>query len=212
MGKGSKFVTSRPAYRNGENAPENSPGAVPASSMAEKNRRQTPTRRRAVTEDIVGNQAPVIQRVPHKWKKHYRHLIELRNYLLTCQDELATDAKEKQTAFSLHMADAATDSFDRDLALSRISSEQDAVYEIDEALDRIRDGAYGFCELTGKPIEAARLEAIPWTRFSREAEATLEKNGTIRRPRLAPREPVPRGVSGEREGQGSTEAEQSDQE
>ena len=180
--------------------------------MAAKPNKQRLTRGKALTSDIVGNQQPPADRVPRKWKDNFRHLMELRNYLLSRQDDLVNDAKEEQSSFSLHMADAATDSFDRDLALSRISSEQDAVYEIDEALDRIRDGFYGICELTGKSIEPARLEAIPWTRFSLEAEQLLEKNGAVRRARLAPREPVARGVSGESEAQGSTTEEQVDQE
>ena len=41
-------------------------------------------------------------------------------------------------------------------------------------MKRIEDGTYGICELTGKPIGWKRLEAIPWTRFSVEAENQLE--------------------------------------
>lgn len=88
------------------------------------------------------------------------------------------------------MADAGTDTFDRDFALGMLSSEQDALYEIDEALNRIRDGTYGKCELTGKPIEPARLDAIPWTRFSAAAEKQLEREGALKRVRLGPRETV----------------------
>jgi RNA polymerase-binding transcription factor DksA len=88
------------------------------------------------------------------------------------------------------MADAGTDEFDRDFALGMLSSEQDALYEIDEAINRIRDGTYGKCELTGKPIEAARLDAIPWTRFSAAAEKQLEREGLLRKTRLGPRETV----------------------
>jgi len=128
------------------------------------------------------------------------------------QDELVKDATAEQPAFSLHMADAGTDSFDRDFALSRLSSEQDAVYEIDEALERIRRGTYGTCELTGKPIEPARLEAIPWTRFSAAAEQQLEKEGEVRRSRLAPREALARGVSASNEAEGSTDDERFQQE
>lgn len=161
--------------------------------------RAAPRRKAAATSDIVGSRLHN-ERVPKKWKPYYDHLIRLRKYLLTRQDDLVADAKEEQTSFSQHMADAATDSFDRDFALSRASSEQDAVYEIDAALDRIRDGSYGVCEMTGKPIEPARLEAIPWTRFSLAAEETLEKQGAVGHARLAPREAVVRGVSGESEG------------
>jgi RNA polymerase-binding transcription factor DksA len=101
------------------------------------------------------------------------------------------------------MADAGTDHYDRDFALGMLSSEQDAVYEIEEALNRIRDGTYGVCELTGKRIPEARLEAIPWTRFTAEAEKELEKGGALKRARLGPRETVPKiEASGGMEGEG----------
>jgi RNA polymerase-binding transcription factor DksA len=90
------------------------------------------------------------------------------------------------------MADAGTDSYDRDLALSMLSHQQNAVYEIQEALNRIRDGTYGVCEMTGKKIPAERLEAIPWTRFTAEAERMLEKRGEFQRAQLGPRESVGR--------------------
>ena len=136
----------------------------------------------------------------------------MRDSLLRRQNDLVKDATEEQPAFSLHMADAGTDSFDRDFALSRISSEQDAVYEIDEAMMRIRRGTYGICELTGKPIERHRLEAIPWTRFSADAEKLLEKEGQIRRTRLAPREALARGVRAGNEAEGATDDEALQQE
>ena len=75
------------------------------------------------------------------------------------------------------MADAGTDSFDRDLTLGLASFEQEALYEVDAALQRIDDGTYGVCELTGRAIPWKRLEAIPWTRFSIEAEVKLETRG-----------------------------------
>jgi DnaK suppressor protein len=112
--------------------------------------------------------------------------------MLRRQDGLAQEAADQQPAFSTHMADAGTDTYDRDFALGMLSSEQDALYEIDEALNRIRDGSYGKCEVTGKPIEATRLEAIPWTRFSAAAEKQLEREGAVRKTRLGPRETVAR--------------------
>jgi RNA polymerase-binding transcription factor DksA len=82
------------------------------------------------------------------------------------------------------MADTGTDNFDRDFALSLLSSDQDAIYEIEEALKRIERGTYGVCELTGKPIPKARLDAIPWTRFTVEAQIQLEREGQLRQRRL----------------------------
>jgi RNA polymerase-binding transcription factor DksA len=168
---------------------------VPALFMSVKRSKQPARRPRAATSDVLGKSGAAAKppgRVPQKWKEYYRRLNETREFLLSRQNDLVKDACEEQPAFSLHMADAGTDSFDRDFALSRLSSEQDAVYEIDEALMRIRRGTYGVCELTGKPIEPARLEAIPWARFCAEAEKQLEKNGEIRRAHLAPRESIAR--------------------
>jgi len=175
--------------------------------MAVRRTKHAPSRGRAATADVVASNLQSSEHVPTKWKKHYRNLNTLRDYMLNRQGDLVKDASEEQPAFSLHMADAGTDSFDRDFALSRISSEQDAVYEIEEALMRIRRGTYGICEMTGNPIERARLEAIPWTRFSSAAEKELEKDGEIRRTRLGPREALARGVSAGNESEGSTDDE-----
>ena len=142
-------------------------------------------RRAASTQDIVG-QPTTNSRINPRWRGHYKALITLRDHLQEQKGDLAKDALEERPAFSMHMAEAATDTFDRDLALSLLSSEQDALNEIEEALDRIRNGSFGRCELTGKRIEPARLTAIPWTRFSAEAERELEKQGTFKNPRLNP--------------------------
>jgi RNA polymerase-binding protein DksA len=113
-----------------------------------------------------------------------RRLVHLRAKLLLTRSallqrikRLTKDASEDTPAFSIHMADAGTDSFDRDLTLGLASFEQEALYEVDAAIQRIDDGAYGICELTGRPIPWKRLEAIPWTRFSIEAEIQLEAAG-----------------------------------
>ncbi|HYG22789.1 MAG TPA: TraR/DksA C4-type zinc finger protein [Verrucomicrobiae bacterium] len=161
-------------------------------------RKRAPRRKRAATADILGSGPPEDRPIPARWKRHYQRLLQVRAYLTSRQDDLVKDAKEDQSSFSLHMADAATDSFDRDFALSRASSEQEALYEIDEAIDRIRERTYGICELTGKPIDEARLEAIPWTRFSLEAEEILEREGRVQRAHLAPRAAVPRHSGDER--------------
>jgi RNA polymerase-binding transcription factor DksA len=146
----------------------------------------------AATSDIVG-QASRPERIPTKWQKHFARLKTLRDQLLNRQAVLAKDALDQQPTFSSHMADAGTDTYDRDFALGMLSSEQDSVYEVEQAVNRIRDGSYGICEMTGKPIDPARLEAIPWTRFSAAAERELEKEGAVKRPRLGPRESVSRG-------------------
>ncbi len=123
-------------------------------------------------------------KVKQEWKKYHQTLVELHDRLVNQMDGLAKESAEQLQGYSLHMADSGTDNFDRDFALSLLSSDQDAVYEIEEALKRIEKGTFGVCELTGKPIPKARLEAIPWTRFTVDAQAQLEKDGALRQRRL----------------------------
>ncbi len=98
--------------------------------------------------------------------------------------DLRKESAEEMPGYSMHMADSGTDNFDRDSALSLLSADQDAVYEIDEALKRIEKGTYGICEITGKPIPKTRLNAIPWARYIVNAQAQLEKDGAIRHRKL----------------------------
>lgn len=119
-----------------------------------------------------------------EWSKYYENLLELRERLLAQMNGLAKESAEEMSSYSLHMADSGTDNFDRDFALSLLSADQDAIYEIEEALKRIEKNTYGVCELTGKSIPKARLAAIPWTRFTVEAQAQLEREGALRQRRL----------------------------
>jgi DnaK suppressor protein len=121
-----------------------------------------------------------ISRVKPEWQKFYQNLLDLHERLRGQMSGLAKESQAEMESYSLHMGDSGTDNFDRDFALSLLSSDQDAVYEIEEALKRIEQGTYGVCELTGKVIPKARLEAIPWTRFTVESQAQLEKEGVLR--------------------------------
>src|SRR5256886_16256948 len=123
-------------------------------------------------------------KIKPEWAKYYNTLLELRERLLNQMSGLAKESAEEMPGYSLHMADSGTDNFDRDFALSLLSSDQDAIYEIEEALKRIERNTYGVCELTGKAIPKARLAAIPWTRFTVEAQAQLERDGALRQRRL----------------------------
>jgi DnaK suppressor protein len=123
-------------------------------------------------------------KIKAEWAKFYNRLLELREQLLRQMNGLAKESAQEMAGYSLHMADSGTDNFDRDFALSLLSSDQDAIYEIEEALKRIEKNTYGICELTGKTIPKSRLEAIPWTRFTVTAQAQLEREGALRQRRL----------------------------
>jgi DnaK suppressor protein len=143
-------------------------------------------------------------KIKAEWQVFYDRLLELRDQLLRQMNGLAKESAQEMAGYSLHMADSGTDNFDRDFALSLLSSDQDAIYEIEEALKRIEKGTYGVCELTNKSIPRARLEAIPWTRFTVQAQAQLEREGALRQRRL--------GALGSVDSVGVTEVEADDDE
>ncbi len=123
------------------------------------------------------------ENIPQKYRRYYRMLVELREEIrqgldLHTSETLKRSAKEDSgdlSGYSQHLADAGTDTFDRDFALSLVSSEQELLYEIEEALKRIRKGSYGICEITNQTISADRLAAVPFTRYSLDGQKELEK-------------------------------------
>ncbi len=119
------------------------------------------------------------QQIPKRWRWHYETLARLRDRLIKERSEALSEAAEPVERHSLHRADSATDEFDHELALSQLSGEQDALYEVEAAMRRILNSSYGVCERTGKGIPAARLKAVPWTRFREEVQALLESTGEI---------------------------------
>jgi DnaK suppressor protein len=122
-------------------------------------------------------------------RKQKDKLLQLRDAMVdsmagVAQDTLRSRAEGSEaSAFGMHQADAGSDAYDRDFALSLLSQEQDALYEIDQALKRIELGTYGMCEMSGKSIPRARLEAIPFARFTVECQSQLEKQNKASRVR-----------------------------
>ena len=122
--------------------------------------------------------------VPEKFRRYYKLLLELRSHLTGqidqhSEDTLKRSAKDDAgdlSSYGQHMADAGTDTFDRDFALSLVANEQEALSEIEAAIQRIKSGNYGNCEVTGKPIAKERLLAVPFTRYSAEAQKQIERN------------------------------------
>ena len=154
------------------------------------------------------NAGPDLKKVKPEWQEFCLHLLELREQLVRQMNGLAKESAQEMAGYSLHMADSGTDNFDRDFALSLLSSDQDAVFEIEEALKRIERKTYGVCELTAKPIPRARLEAIPWTRFTVEAQAQLEREGALKSRRLGTLGSIDAvGVTAEGEGEEGEEGE-----
>ena len=148
-------------------------------------------------------------KIPLFLRKQKSKLLQLRDSLLdsmmgVSRDTLRSRAEGSEaSAFGMHQADAGSDAYDRDFALSLLSQEQDALYEIEEALKRVDAGTYGVCEMSGKPIPHARLEAIPFARFTVECQTQIEKQKKAQRVR----QPVTSlfGLTDEEGGEGEEE-------
>ena len=85
------------------------------------------------------------------------------------------DASGDLSGYSFHIADMATDNFDREFNLGLASSEQQILNQIDEAIRRIDEGTYGVCEICSKPIVQKRLLAVPYARFCIKCQSEEEK-------------------------------------
>lgn len=121
--------------------------------------------------------------VPAKFRKYHRLLVELRDSVkggLSEHSRETLKSSPREEAGDLSDDGGASDGFDRDFALSLVANEQEALSEIAAAIQRIHDGTYGVCEITGKPIAAERLEAVPFTRYSLEGQAEFERQNRRR--------------------------------
>jgi RNA polymerase-binding transcription factor DksA len=124
-----------------------------------------------------------VDQLDPKFQRYYKLLADLRDHVVNglnthTEETLKRSAKDDSgdlSGYAQHMADAGTDTFDRDFALSLVSNEQEALAEIDAAIQRIRNGTYGICELTGKPISKERLLAVPFARYSVESQVEVER-------------------------------------
>jgi len=111
-----------------------------------------------------------IKRMPRPELKIYKALLlkerekvggELLHITENTLNKSAREASGDLSGYSYHMADKASDDYERDFSLGRATEEQKALYVIDEALKRVEDGTYGSCSQCGKQIPRTRLKAIP---------------------------------------------------
>jgi RNA polymerase-binding protein DksA len=108
-------------------------------------------------------------------KKREEILNEINNIAkenLKSQKEASGDL----SGYAYHMADMASDTFDRELSLNIASGEQEIIYEIDEALKRIEEGKYGRCISCNKKIPVKRLTALPYAKYCIQCQSKEEKN------------------------------------
>lgn len=105
---------------------------------------------------------------------------EILGNVVSMETETLQQERSDLSRLPIHMADLGTDNYDQEFTLGLMDSERKLIKEIDEALDRIENGTYGICEGSGKPIQKARLEAIPWARYCVAYARFLEKGFAAR--------------------------------
>ena len=120
-------------------------------------------------------------------KKQHQRLLDLRDGILDAMygvthDTLKNTDSMETSGGGMHTGDAGSDAYDRDFALNLLAKEQDALSEIEQAIQRAESGLYGVCEMSGNKIPKERLEAIPFARYTVECQAQWEKeHGHLRR-------------------------------
>jgi len=117
-------------------------------------------------------------------------LKDFRKLILKKKDEVLDDLKhitddtlkksQKEASgdisgYTYHMADVATDNYDREFSLGLASNERKALYELDDALKRIEDGTFGFCNDCKGTITKIRLKAVPSARLCIKCQKKREK-------------------------------------
>lgn len=85
------------------------------------------------------------------------------------------DAAGDISGYTYHMADVATDTYDREFSLGIASNERELLYEIDDALKKIEEGIFGICESCRSLITKTRLRAVPFTRLCVKCQEKKEK-------------------------------------
>ena len=116
-----------------------------------------------------------------------RQLEYFKQKLMNWKDEILRESREtvthlqKETENHPDLADRATSETDRALELRTRDRQRKLISKIDEALRRIEDQSYGYCEETGEPIGLARLEARPVATMSVEAQERHERRERVHR-------------------------------
>jgi RNA polymerase-binding transcription factor DksA len=165
-------------------------GVLPPESMARPRTNPVPQRAQAAPARPQPGNKPAApskkgdERLTDADLKHFeQRLLQERAKIMKEMGHLEStllkvnprDSAGDLSGYTFHMADAGTDSMEREKAFDIASKEGRLLMEIDDALRRLYSGSYGICEASGKPIARARLEALPWARLSIEEQAKWEK-------------------------------------
>ena len=98
---------------------------------------------------------------------------QMANLVRGASESVKTSDESK--GYSQHQADEGTDDFNRTISLEVTNKEYNVLRQIDRALEKIDEGTYGICDISGEEIPLARLEAIPYATMTVKAQENFEK-------------------------------------
>ena len=142
-----------------------------------------PGKKAPATEKSAAIKKPKIKKMPKSILKKYKKLLikerekvggGLSYITATTLNKSQRDASGDLSGYSYHMADMASDDYERDFSLGRASDEQKILFLIDEAMKRVEDGTYGSCLQCGKSIASRRLTALPYSELCIECQKSNE--------------------------------------
>jgi RNA polymerase-binding transcription factor DksA len=145
--------------------------------------------KKSKTAAVEAPPAPTEQQIAEiKTKLSKKELDEYRTLLLAkrrqlvgmlngMEDEALRSSGGNLSNMPVHMADMGSDVYEQDFTLGMAETERAILDEIDAALLRIENKTFGVCQMTGKPISKARLDAKPWAKYTIEAERIAESGG-----------------------------------
>lgn len=110
-------------------------------------------------------------------EKFKKRLEEMRNQMMHLIRDSSEDVKsaDQTKGYSQHQADEGTDDFNRTITLEVTSKEFGILRQIERALDKIEEGTYGICDISGEEIPIARLEAVPYASMTVKSQEKFEK-------------------------------------
>ncbi len=177
-GAAATAVKQASARKDIPGAAKKSAAAVKKSAVRKSVAAKAATRPKAPKKAVKTEQRRLVSKPPVKsldLEKLRVLLLEMRDRVSGQISFLADDANHKDDS----PTDDRTDDFDREFALNLVSSEQDSLYEIDDALRRIQRATYGKCEYCEGSIEINRLRALPFARNCLQCQSNIE-HGLIR--------------------------------
>jgi DnaK suppressor protein len=115
--------------------------------------------------------------------EYKRLIIKRKNEILAGINHISEDTLKKSqkdaagdiSGYTFHMADVATDNYDREFSLGIASNERQFLYELDDAFKKIEEGTFGICEDCKSLITKTRLKAVPYARLCLGCQQKREK-------------------------------------